>query len=53
MSLNPDKKSVKVKAPNGGYKLGETYIIYVEKAVKSEKGKGLKQPVKMKFIIKE
>ncbi|MCI2254560.1 Ig-like domain-containing protein, partial [Domibacillus sp. PGB-M46] len=51
VSLNADKKSIKVEAPEEGYKVGETYVIYVEKAVKSASGKELKQPVKMQFTI--
>ncbi|MCI2254210.1 leucine-rich repeat domain-containing protein [Domibacillus sp. PGB-M46] len=51
VSLNADKRSVKVQAPEAGYKAGETYIIYVEKAVKSASGKELKEPVKMQFKV--
>lgn len=48
-----DQQSVKVEAPKGGYLKGETYFLYVEKSVKSRNGQELKQPIKMKFTIKE
>ncbi|MCP3765072.1 hypothetical protein NLX67_22480 [Domibacillus sp. A3M-37] len=51
VSLNAYKKSIKVEAPEEGYKAGETYTIYVEKAVKSASGKELKQSVKMQFTV--
>ena len=33
--LNDDKRSVTVEAPSEGYKLGDTYYLYIEKGVKT------------------
>lgn len=53
ISLNEDKKSVKVEAPVEGYKKGEKYILYIEKGIKSVTGKTLNTPVKFKFTIEQ
>ncbi|MCI2254825.1 CAP domain-containing protein [Domibacillus sp. PGB-M46] len=52
VSLNADKKSIKVEAPEEGYSPEESYYLFVEKSVKSLKGKELMQPIKMKFTTK-
>lgn len=51
VSLHADKKSVVISAPAAGYKAGESYVVYVDSAVKSASGKELKQPVKMQFTV--
>lgn len=53
VSLNPDKKSVKVTAPSKGYIFGADYELIVSSEVTSFYGKSLVQPVKMPFKIKE
>lgn len=53
VSLLADRKSVKVEAPKGGYLNGKAYFLYIEEAVKSRSGQELKQPIKMKFTIKD
>lgn len=53
ISLNEDKKSVKVEAPVEGYKKGEKYILYIEKGIKSVTGKTLNTPVKFEFTIEQ
>lgn len=51
LSLGEDLMSIKVEAPEQGYKAGEEYALCIEKSVKSSIGKELKQPIMMKFII--
>lgn len=51
LSLSTDKKSLKIEAPQNGYKEQETYFLYIEKNVKSITGKELNKPIKMKFTI--
>lgn len=53
LSLGEDLMSIKVEAPEQGYKAGGEYVLYIEKSVKSSMGKELKQPVMMKFVIAE
>ncbi|MGN7385541.1 transglycosylase SLT domain-containing protein [Sporosarcina sp. SAFN-015] len=53
VSLLADQKSLKVEAPEGGYLNGETYFLYINKSVRSRNGQELKQPIKMKFTIKD
>ena len=49
--LNKDKQSVTVKAPDDGYKAGETYVIHINDSILSEIGRALKQTVQMSFTI--
>ena len=53
VSLNADGKSVKIEAPKEGYKPGETYSLYISKAVKSANNEHLNQPIKMDFTIEK
>lgn len=46
-----DQKSIKVVAPNEGYRSGESCTLWVKGSLRSATGKQLKQPVKMQFKI--
>lgn len=48
-----DDKSISVMPPNGQYESGESYILYVDKAIKSASGSTLNQTSQMEFTIKE
>jgi hypothetical protein len=52
ISLDEDKKSVKVEAPKEGYIPGAKYYLYI-KNVKSVASKPLTTPVKLGFTIKQ
>lgn len=51
VSLLPDKKSIKIKAPVEGYLKSESYFLYIDNTVKTRNGNELKQPIQMKFTI--
>lgn len=53
VSLKEDKKSVIVKAPLEGYKNGGSYVLVIERSVKSVKGKPLIEKVEVEFSIIE
>ncbi|MCI2254829.1 Ig-like domain-containing protein [Domibacillus sp. PGB-M46] len=50
--VSADPKSVKIKAPDGGYEEGKTYILYVTNQVKDKKGRPLAKQTTMQFTIK-
>ena len=50
--VNPDQKSITVKAPLNGYEKGESYTLYISDLVKSENGTPLKEQISMEFTIK-
>ncbi|WP_432662560.1 transglycosylase SLT domain-containing protein [Wukongibacter baidiensis] len=51
VKLQSDGKSVKIYAPDEDYISGNTYIIKIDDDVESYKGKELKKPVAMEFVI--
>lgn len=53
IQLGPDKKKVIVTPPEGGYKLGTNYLLYVGTGVHSINGKPLKATHKKFFTIKD
>lgn len=52
VQLGQNKKTVEVKAPQGGYKEGEKYTLNVENKVRSNEDKQLKNEYKLNFNIK-
>lgn len=53
LSIGKDKRTIKVEAPQIGYKERETYFLYVEKTVASAKNEQLNMPIEMKFTTGE
>lgn len=46
-----NSKWLLLSPPQGGWKAGERYYLFISKEVKSESGKSLGSPVRMKFVI--
>ncbi len=51
ISLDKHGQSVLVSPPNGGYKNGREYTLYITNEIKDESGRQLAKPIKMKFSI--
>lgn len=49
LEIAQDKKSIIVKAPVGGYKYSESYILQVNPQIKSQKGEEMKNGYMIKF----
>lgn len=52
ITINDNKKSIMVQAPENGYIEGETYILYIGNEIYSINGKALKNNTQMQFTIK-
>jgi Bacterial surface proteins containing Ig-like domains len=52
LELGQDSKTLLVTAPEGGYTVGENYILYVNNKAHSKAGKALKNEYKLHFNIK-
>ena len=51
-NLEKDGETIAIIPPDGGYKSGKTYSLYIENSLLVISGSKLKQPVKMDFTVK-